>query len=294
MIAYMVSYFVSFFQNPSAWGIGLAIAFGAVWMTAYWPRQFRKPRLWEVLVGGALLTPGLWAVLAGSAFLTVVAVCFVQTPLQIWTGQALMHFWSQETLIRWILLAAIPQIFLTGLVQEGAKLVPVVVYWWRSGKNLDPKLGLVIGAVAGAGFAIFEAQWAHNQIFASGWTWAAVQANGFMALLAFWERFFTVAAHIAFSALAGYGLAKGWGWQYYLIASVLHGLLNYGTILYHAGLLTGVHVEIYIAVLAILVTAWALWLRWRKVRVAAEPAISSPEVMTAETLLAPGESSNQE
>jgi len=262
MIDYIVSFFKSFFQNPSAWGIGLAIAFGAVWLAGYRPPLFKKP--W------------LWAVLVSSAFLTLAAASFVQIPLQVWTGQALNHFWSQEVLMRWILLAGIPQILLSGLVQEGSKLVPVVAYWWRSGKNIDPKLGLAIGAVAGAGFGIFEAQWAHNLIFASGWTWGAVQTGGFMALLGFWERFFTVAAHIAFSALAGYGLARGWGWQFYLIASVLHGLLNYSVVLLQAGLLTTVHVEIYVAVLAVLVTAWALWLRWRKTAATAEPAISTP------------------
>jgi RsiW-degrading membrane proteinase PrsW (M82 family) len=176
----------------------------------------------------------------------------------------LNHFWSQEVLARWILLAGIPQILLSGLVQEGAKLVPVVVCWWRSGRNIDPKLGLAIGAVAGAGFGIFEAQWAHNTIFASGWTWEAVQTGGFMALAGFWERFFAVAFHTAASALAGYGLAKGWGWQFYLIASCLHGLLNYSVALMQAGLFTVVYLEIYAAVVAVLVTAWALWLRWRK------------------------------
>jgi len=264
MIDYMVNYFASFFQNPSGSGIylaisiGLAIGFGAVWLATYWPPLFRRP--W------------LWAVLVSSAFLTLAAVSFIQTPLQIWTGQALTHFWSNEVLMQWILLAAIPQILLSGLVQEGSKLVPVVVSWWRSGKNIDPKLGLVIGAVAGAGFAIFEAQYMHNVIFAYGWTWAAVQAGGFQALLGFWERFFTVAAHIAFSALAGYGLAKGWGWQFYLIVSGLHGLLNYGAVLWRAGLLSDLYTEIYIAVIAVLVTAWALWLRWRKKVETAEPA----------------------
>ena len=267
MIDYMVSYFVSFFQNPSGSGIylaiaiGLAIAFGAVWLAGHRPPLFKKP--W------------LWAVLVSSAFLTLAAVCFIQTPLQVWAGQALGHFWSQDVLMRWILLAGIPSILLTGLVQEGSKLVPVVVYWWRSGKNIDPKLGLAIGAVAGAGFGIFEAQWALNAIFASGWTWAAVQTGGFVGLLGFWERFFTVAAQIAFSALAGYGLAKGRGWQFYLIASVLHGLLNYSVVLFYGGLLTAVHAEIYIAVLAVLVTAWALWLRWRKTVTMAEPEISA-------------------
>jgi RsiW-degrading membrane proteinase PrsW (M82 family) len=258
----MVSFFVSFFQNPSVWGIGLAIVFGAVWLAGSRPPLFKKP--W------------LWAVLVSSAFLTLAAVSFIQIPLWVWTGQALNHFWSPEVLTRWILLAGIPQILLGGLVQEGSKLVPVVVYWWRSGKNIDPKLGLAIGAVAGAGFGIFETQWALNAIFATGWTWSAVQTGGFMALLGFWERFFTIAAHIAFSALAGYGLAKGWGWQFYLIASVLHGLLNYSVVLYQAGLFTVVHAEIYIAVLAVLVTAWALWLRWRKTAATAEPEIPTP------------------
>lgn len=170
----------------------------------------------------------------------------------------------------WILLAAIPQMLLTGLVQEGAKLLPVVVYWRRSGRNLDPKLGLVIGAVAGAGCAIFEARWVLSQ-----WTWELVQTYGYMALLGFWERFFTVAAHISFSALAGYGLAKGWGWQFYLITSFLHGLLNYSAVFRAAGLFTDVHAEIYIAVLAVAVSAWALWLRWRKTTILAELPIPS-------------------
>ena len=109
MIDTVVSYFLSFFQSPSGWGvylaisIGLAIGFGAVWLACYWPPLFKKPWLWAVLVSSALLT--------------VAAVCFIQTPLQIWVGQALTHFWSEEVLTRWILLAAIPSILLSGLVQ---------------------------------------------------------------------------------------------------------------------------------------------------------------------------------
>ncbi|MBN2186504.1 MAG: PrsW family intramembrane metalloprotease [Dehalococcoidia bacterium] len=250
MTEYMVNFFLSFFQNPSAWGIGLAIAFGAVWLAGYRPPLIKRP--W------------LWAVLVSSAILALAAASFIQIPLQALTGRALGHFWSAEVLMRWILLAGIPQILLSGLVQEGAKLVPVVTYWWRSGKNIDPKLGLAIGAVAGAGFGIFEAQWAHNLMFAQGWTWAVVEIGGFMTLAGFWERFFVVAAHTAFSALAGYGLAKGRGWQFYLIAAFLHALLNYGVALLQAGVFTAIHVEIYVAVVAVLVSAWALWLRWRK------------------------------
>jgi RsiW-degrading membrane proteinase PrsW (M82 family) len=256
MVEQMVVFFKSWFIYPDlSWhllliGIGLGIVFGAIWFVPYWTPILKKP--WA------------WAVLAGSAILTLVAVCFIQIPLQVWAGQALGYFWSQEVLMSWLLLAGIPQILLSGLVQEGSKLVPVVVYWWRKGRNIDPKLGLAIGAVSGMGFGIFEAVWAHNTIFASGWTWAAVQTGGLIALAGFWERFFAVAFHTASCALAGWGLAKGWGWQFYLIASFLHALLNYSVIPLQLGLATVIQLEIFVAVVAVLVTSAALWLRWRK------------------------------
>ena len=252
MIDSMVSFFVSFFQNPSALGIGLAIAFGAVWLAGYRPPLFKKP--W------------LWAVLVGSAFLTLAAMSFILIPLQNWTGLALSHVD--------ILVAGIPLILLSGLVQEGAKLVPMVVYWGRSGKNIDPKLGLAIGAVAGAGFGILQTGWVlgyegyHFEFF------NPASINGFLCTS------FTVAAQIAFSALAGYGLARGRGWQFYLIASFLHGLLNLAWLVFPD---TSIIFEscyslgacVYTAVLAVLVTAWALWLRWRKKAATADTTTSS-------------------
>jgi len=256
MLEYMVAFFLSFFANPSAWGIGLALIFGAVWFLSYWTPILKKP--WA------------WAVLVGSAILSLAAACFIQVPLQALTGQALGAFWSQEILMSWLLLAGIPQILLSGLVQEGSKLVPVVIYWWRQGKNIDPKLGLAIGAVAGVGFGVFEAQWAHNTVFAAGWSWEMVQNTGYLALAPFWERFFVVAFHTASCALAGWGLAKGWGWQFYLIASFAHAFINYSAVLLQRGVLTGVQVEIFVAVWAVVVTGGALWLRWRKPAVVSE------------------------
>ena len=85
-----------------------------------------------------------------------------------------------------------------------------------------------------------------------------------MALAGFWERFFTVAAHIAFSALAGWGLAKGWGWQFYLIAAGLHAFINYSALFLYSGMMTALGLEIFVAALALLVAYGALWLRWRK------------------------------
>ncbi|MFC1950350.1 hypothetical protein ACFLWD_01640 [Chloroflexota bacterium] len=267
MVDQMVAFFISGFVYPNIlWtslllGIGLAIVFGAVWFTLYWTPILKKP--WA------------WVVLGTSVLLTWVAVAFIQIPLQFWSGQALNHFWSQGTLMRWLLLAGIPTVLLSGLVQEGAKLVPVVVYWWRKGKNIDPKLGLTIGAVAGLGLGIFEAQWVHNLIFTTGWNWEAVQIGGLMALAPFWERFFVVAFHTASCALAGWGLAKGWGWQFYLLASLTHAIINYSAVLFGAGIVTLVQLEIYIAVWAILVTGGVLWLRWRKPAELVESEVSA-------------------
>ncbi len=256
MIQEMVQFFNSAFSFPGlSWrlillAVALGLAFGAIWLAGYRPPLIRKPWLWGIGIV--------------SAFLTWAAIAFIQIPLQELTGRVLLHFWSQSTLLAWLLPAAIPQILLSGLVQEGAKLVPTVFVWWRRGRILDPKLGLIAGAVAGAGFGVFEAVWVHNSIFASGWGWQTAQAAGFPAVLGFWERFVTVAFHTGVAALAGYGLARGMGWQFYLIASVLHGAANYSVILLQKGSLTSVQTEIYVSLFAFAVMAVALWLRWRE------------------------------
>jgi RsiW-degrading membrane proteinase PrsW (M82 family) len=253
----MLNFFVSWFTNYSLVGVALALVFGAFWLVGYWPPLFK--RYW------------LWAVMAGSAILCLVAVSFIQLPLQMLCGQVLGAFWTQEVLISWLLLAGIPQILASGLVQEGAKMVPMVVWWSQRDRKLSPKEGLIIGAVAGAGFGIFEAVWAHNLIFASGWSWATVDAAGFAALFGFWERLSAVAFHIGISALAGYGLARGWGWQFYLLAAGVHSLMNYSVILLQKGILTSLTLEIYASVIAVVVMVVALWLRWCETETVAEP-----------------------
>ena len=63
--------------------------------------------------------------------------------------------------------------------------------------------------------------------------------------------------------LAGYGLTEGLGWQFYLLAFFSHGAIDYPVILLQKGLLYDIQVEIYIAVLALAITAVTLWLRCR-------------------------------
>ena len=61
-----------------------------------------------------------------------------------------------------------------GIVEEGAKLVPVLFYWWGSKRSLTPKFGLMLGAVSGAGFGIFEAINKINMNSVYRWNWSAV------------------------------------------------------------------------------------------------------------------------
>ncbi len=265
MFQFMSDFFVSFFQNPSAWGIGLAFIFGAVLLALFVPLPRHTGLRIPTLIATLLL------VFISSAFLALAAVTFIQIPLQVWIGQALGHFWSQETLTRWILLAGIPQVLLSGLVQEAAKLLPTLAYIkWRRPKQA--KTAVMIGAIAGAGFGIFEAQWALNIVFASGWTWGWVQALGFQALLGFWERFFVVSLHIALTAIAAYGVFKGRWCQFYLLAAFLHFLTNYSVLLLQGAYLTALQVEIYIALVALVTVAIALWFRWRHGREQPVPA----------------------
>jgi RsiW-degrading membrane proteinase PrsW (M82 family) len=252
----MITFFLSAFRFPGlSWkpiliAVALGLVFGAIWLAAYWPRVNNKR--WHTMM------------FIVSAFLTWVAIAFIQVPLQNWIGQALLHFWNQFTILKWLLLAGIPSILLSGLVQEGAKMVPVVFFWLSKNRRVSVKMGLIAGAIAGAGFGIFEAVWVHNSMFQAGWTWQTVQTNGYLALIGFQERFFTVGFHIAVSALAGYGLARGLGWQFYLLASVLHGAVNYIVLPMQKGILNTYEVEIYIAVFTIALTGVVLWLRWKK------------------------------
>jgi len=258
LISYTIDLFISGFYFPGITfyqlmaGIGLGLVFGAVWYTAYWTNVLGRP--------------SAWAVLGFSAFFTWIAVCFIQVPLQSLTTKGLGLIWDQASLMRWMLVAIIPQILYSGLVQEGAKLLPVVFIWRRKGKNITALTGLSLGAAAGLGFGVFEAVWIHNSIFISGWDpGSAIATTGLVyGLLPFWERFFTVAFHTASSAIAGWGLARGKGWQSYLIVSFAHAVLNYSVVFYSNGYFSQMQMSVYVAALSLLTAAAAMWLRFRK------------------------------
>jgi RsiW-degrading membrane proteinase PrsW (M82 family) len=170
----------------------------------------------------------------------------------------MQNAWGEAKVMERILLTAIPPALISGLVQEGTKLIPVASYWWHKRRQIDPKFGLIIGVVAGAGFGILEAQWVHSSAYFLG------SISGNAGATVFVERFFIVAFHAGASGLAGWGLARGWGWQFYLIASVLHGAINYVAIFSQMQTLSILQVELVIAVISLTVTAYALLIRWKK------------------------------
>jgi RsiW-degrading membrane proteinase PrsW (M82 family) len=268
MFQELAKFFASGFVFPNitltglALGIGLGIVFGAIWLVGYRPPIFKKPWVWVLIM-------------MSSALLTWMAVCFLQSSLQSWTNQVLVYFFGLETVMGWLLVASIPSILLSGIVQEGSKLVPVVMGWLRNNRNMNARTGLIIGAISGAGFGVFEAIWVLNTTFAAGWTWAMVESQGLMALLPFLERFFAIAFHIGSCALAGYGLAKGWGWQFYLVAAFLHGLVNYSVVLFQTHVLTAFQMDIWVAVIAVILTIVVLWLRWKRTAGAFDEGIVS-------------------
>jgi hypothetical protein len=250
MLEQMLSFWQGMFSHPSIIGIGLAMGFGAIWLAIYRPPLFKKPWLWAVMAGSAILAPIAFAIWNFPATRGIIQ--FYVNPL------------GREVFFNWILLAGLVPLSVAGLIQVGFKLIPVIIYWWYQDRKLDPKIGLAAGAVAGAGFGIIEAVWTHDYIFASGWTWAAVETQGLVALAGFWERFFVVGWNVAACALAGWGLAKGKGWQFYLLATLLFVLLNYTSYLISEKIVKPEVGEMIVAAWAFLVTGVALWLSERK------------------------------
>lgn len=249
---------LEFFTYPSLAGIGIAVAFGLFWLAVLRVWQWRGQWLWLGLAGVVLFP---------------VSIAWIQVPLQSLVNSRLVDLIGPDTFKNWIFLTYVPYMLLSGLVQEGAKLFPIAIYWWTNGRDISPKTGLAVGAMVGAGFGVCEAQWILNSVFAAGFSWSAVTLYGFLVLLPFWERFFTVLFHIGATALTGYGLAKGKGWQFYLLAAGLHSLANYSTLFYVKGMITDVQIEAVIAAFAVIILGMVLWLQRRKEPV---PAISPP------------------
>jgi hypothetical protein len=240
-----------FWADATIIGWGSAIVFTAIWLACYRPPLLSKPWLWAVFFGGAILAP--------------IAIIITAFPMRIGISNFLSYYLSAEAVHTWSWLVSIPSIFLFGLVWEGAKLLPVGAWWWWKKKNVEPQFGLLIGAVAGAGFGWLLTQWTLNYfILDYNWSWALVQVEGFPAISGFWESFFVLGINIASTALAGWGLAKGWGWKFYLLAGGVYLVTNYNSVLAGVGLVSESQAQFIIASWAVIVVGVTLWLRDRE------------------------------
>ncbi len=250
----MMEYFKSWFNYTGMEGkiillsLGLALAFGIIWLLGHRPPLFRKP--------------GIWPVAIASALLTVLATTFIYFPLNHYYVEWITSSFSSTTIADMMLLWTIPLMLIIGLAQEGAKMIPML--FWRVIDNPSTRMGVIIGVAAGAGYGIFEAFYGFNHIFAAGWGWEYVTSGGVEALLPFWLQFWMLACQIGISAIVGYGLVTGRGLGFYFLAAFLHALVAYCNILVAKTIITGNQLGIILAVAGALLMAISLWLRWRK------------------------------
>jgi RsiW-degrading membrane proteinase PrsW (M82 family) len=210
----------------------------------------------------------------------MLAISFLFVTVQYYYQNWLNGTFSYDTLMDWVFVWNIPVVLVYGLIMEGAKMVPLVFWWYSGGKRLEVKTMITAGAVAGAAFGIFEAFYSHNQAFIQGWTWSAVSDGGVQALLPFWNQFWMIALNTALTAIVGYGLAKGKGWQFFLLASFLHAVMFYVTIFVAMGDITANQSGLILAVVSALLIAVALWLRWRNNQEETPPLLPVEPVMT--------------
>jgi RsiW-degrading membrane proteinase PrsW (M82 family) len=273
-------YFPGYNWTSILLAIAIGIVFGGIWLFLYRPPLLKNT--------------GLWLVFIAAAFLTWAAVSFIQLPLQVWTKDALVHWWNPQSLstAKFILLSYIPIVLIAGIVQETAKIAPVFFFRQRNKTDFTPQFGLIAGAVAGAGFGILEAIWKLNQILpaigifnsistaiaSAGFKSSQIILFGFTPIMGTFGSFYSVVFHIAASALVGYGLAKHRGWQFYLAAVLLNALINFGAFLVYIPRISMTEGIIWVSLPLILVTVLALWLRWHKPR--AKPAVSGPADVT--------------
>jgi hypothetical protein len=260
----MIESFKSFFLIPDIplglvlVGLAIALLFGAIWIAAYYPTILKETWLWIMLIAGFLFT--------------AIFTAFLQIPLQYASTKICDIFLSHQNMVTYTLVASVPAMIIASIIQVGAKLLPVVIYWLAIKRNMEPKTALLFGVFAGAGIGIVEAFQVHSQLFSYGWSLSLIQTNGILVILPFIERFLIIGFHIGAIAIAAYGLAKGKWWQYSLVIVALYFILNYTAVLMGTQVLAVGYVELIIFVIAILTAAAALWLRWNKPK-QTEPAV---------------------
>jgi hypothetical protein len=257
MVDQMFQLFASFYRLPQAefgwivFAIGLALVFGAIWIAGFWPPLFKNWRLWLVMVGAWILP--------------TIALPFIQFPLQSAISAPLITFlgkFFQDIAVN--LITGLVMAIISGLVLQGVLLVPVFYYWLNRQGEFNPRYALMVGALSGAIFGAFQAYNLFSKFVEIGIA-SIFQANP-ITYLAFMDTFFAVAFFAGCTALAAYGLAKGKGWQAYLIFAGVNVVYDYISLLMSAKVIPLWGAEVIVTLMGAAAGGLALWLYWKKTR----------------------------
>jgi hypothetical protein len=263
MVEQMFQLFLSFYRLPQAdigwilFAIGLALVYGAIWIACFWPPIFKKWPLWLVMIGAFVLP--------------TIALPFIQFPLQSVISQPLISSlgrYFQDIAVN--LITGVVMAIISGLIVQGVLLIPVLYYRLNKPDEFKPRFGLMVGALSGAIFGMVQAYMLFSKFVEIGIV-SISQANP-LSLLAFYETFIGIALYAGATALVGFGLAKGKGWQAFLIFAGVNAIYDYVSLLLAAKALSLLVTEIIIAVLALGCIGLALWLYWKKTRTEEKPA----------------------
>lgn len=256
MVEQMFQLFTSFFRLPTAsagwtlFAIGLALVYGAIWIAGFWPPLFKNWRLWLVLVAGFILP--------------TIILSFIQLPLQYTTFQylaPLLDKYFQDIAVK--LITGILLAIIFGLTVQGALFIPVFYYRLNRLDEFTPRFGLMVGALSGAVFGMMLSFSLFSKFVEIG---IATALSHPVSYLSFVERFFAVALFAGTTALCGYGLAKGKGWQAYLIFAGVLCVYQYISLLMSAKMFDLWATEIIMTLLSAAAAGLALWLYWKKTK----------------------------
>ena len=221
----------------------LALVFGIIWLLGYRPPFSKKPQLWLVAISSALIT--------------IIVLALIYMPLSYLLLSS-VHPSSVAEVLMWML----PVVLLAGFLQEGAKMIPMLFFLRGNDKN-DPKMGIVIGAAAGAGFGIFQLFWTYNQAFALGWRY-----DGIESLIPFWLAFWALTLHIGLSSFVGYGITQGKTSKYLSNAGFIQALVAYLptllVVITEEVTTTYYILAVIIPIVVVITMAISYNLRWRK------------------------------
>jgi RsiW-degrading membrane proteinase PrsW (M82 family) len=213
---------------------GLLAVFAAVWFLALAYRDFKRIDIAVMIVGGGVL---FWLSLKLLEFLQTTYFGFVLDPR------------STSTSFSMVLLGSA---LLFAVIEELTKFVCVFGRSLMS-QSHKVRLGIALGAAAGAGFALMQA--GHMMQFTS--------TGGLVATSDLVQKFFAIGLNTATGAMIGFLIASRWMWAFYLIPVGLKMLFNWLAFFVQKGTMRPASYTVLTFVLTVVLLG-ALFLMYRR------------------------------